>query len=85
MICRQRPSNASGVTFITLEDETGFLNVVVWRQIFDDNVRVIRTTSFLGVSGMLQSEAGVVHLVAERFWVPKNMLQPALVGSRDFH
>ena len=85
VICRQRPSNASGVTFITLEDETGFLNVVVWRQIFDDNVRVIRTTSFLGVSGMLQSEAGVVHLVAERFWVPKNMLQPALVGSRDFH
>ncbi len=85
VICRQRPSNASGVTFITLEDETGFLNVVVWKRIFDGNVTVIRTTSFLGVSGTLQSEAGVVHLVAERFWIPKNMLQPATVGSRDFH
>jgi len=85
VICRQRPGTASGVTFMTLEDETGFVNVVIWKQVFDDYAVLVRTASFLGVSGKLQVESDVVHLVAEQFWVPKIRTPPATVGSRDFH
>ena len=85
VICRQRPGTASGVTFMTLEDETGFVNVVIWKQVFDDYAVIARTASFLGVSGKLQVESGVVHLVAEQLWVPEITTRPATAGSRDFH
>lgn len=83
VICRQAPERAGGVRFFTLEDETGFVNVVAWREVFD-RYRVLATTaSFLGVTGRLQVEDGVVHLVAERFWAPSRA-RPARVRSRDF-
>jgi error-prone DNA polymerase len=83
VICRQAPERAGGVRFLTLEDETGFVNVVAWRDVFD-RYRVLATTcSFLGVTGRLQVEDGVVHLVAERFWSPSRT-RPARVRSRDF-
>ena len=85
VICRQRPGTASGVTFMTLEDETGFVNVVIWKQVFDDYAVLARTASFLGVSGKLQAESGVVHLVADTLWVPEIPTRPATAGSRDFH
>ena len=85
VICRQRPGTAAGVVFMTLEDETGFVNVVVWSKVFERNAVLIKTTSFLGVTGKLQVEDGVTHLVAEKFWLPKVQKKPEKVRSRDFH
>ena len=69
---------------MTLEDETGFVNVVVWSQVFERYAVMIKTTSFLGVTGKLQSEDGVVHLIAEGFWEPRIPAQVKSGGSRDF-
>ena len=85
VICRQRPATASSVTFMTLEDETGFVNVVVWKRVFDEHAVLARTASFLGVTGKLQSESGVVHIVADALWTPEIAARPPTAGSRDFH
>jgi len=85
VICRQRPGTASGVVFLTLEDETGFVNVVIWSKVFDKFQVLVKTASFLGVSGRLQVQDGVAHLIADAFWRPKLDTDPAEVGSRDFH
>ena len=84
VICRQRPGTASGVVFLTLEDETGFVNVVAWRDVYEKHRVLVKTSSFLGVTGRIQAEDGVVHLVAEGFWAPKGVLAAASVESRDF-
>jgi error-prone DNA polymerase len=85
VICRQRPGTAGGVVFMTLEDETGFVNAVIWETVFQRYSVLATTVSFLGISGTLQVEDGVVHLVAEELWEPKIGLTPASVSSRDFH
>ena len=84
VICRQRPGTASGVVFLTMEDETGFVNVVVWRQVYEAYRALVKTASFLGVSGKLQAQDGVVHLIAESFWSPRTRMTPPSGGSRDF-
>jgi error-prone DNA polymerase len=85
VICRQRPGTASGVTFMTMEDETGFVNVVVWSQVFEANSVIVRTAALLGVSGRLQIQEGIVHLIAESFFTPE-LPRPVITGqSRDFH
>ncbi|MGH7825149.1 MAG: error-prone DNA polymerase, partial [Candidatus Binatia bacterium] len=85
VICRQRPGTAGGVVFMTLEDETGFVNLVVWESVFQRYSVLAKTASFLGVTGTLQNEDGVVHLVAEKLWEPEVNRKPARVSSRDFH
>ena len=85
VICRQRPATASSVTFMTLEDETGFVNVVVWKRVFDRHAVLVRTASFLGVTGKLQSESGIVHIIADTLWAPEIAARPPSAGSRDFH
>jgi len=85
VICRQRPGTAGGVVFMTLEDETGFVNVVVWESVFQRFAVLAKTLSFLGITGMLQVEDGVVHLVADKFWQPQVKLKPMGAPSRDFH
>ena len=85
VICRQRPGTASGVTFMTLEDETGFVNVVIWTRVFDAFPVLAKTASFLGVSGKIQSQDGVVHIVAEELWAPRLRREPETAKSRDFH
>jgi error-prone DNA polymerase len=85
VICRQHPSTAGGVTFMTLEDETGFVNLVVWRDVFKKFEVIAKTAPFLGISGKIQAKEGVVHLIAEKFWVPRLNLSPQTAGSRDFH
>jgi error-prone DNA polymerase len=85
VICRQQPGTASGVVFMTLEDETGFVNLVVWKQVFADFAHVIRSTSLLGVTGKLQVQEGIVHLIAESVWVPELSRPVIEVESRDFH
>ena len=81
VICRQRPATASGVTFMTLEDETGFVNVVIRKRVFDDHAVLARTASLLGVSGKVQSESGVVHIVADALWAPKVPSRPPAAGT----
>jgi error-prone DNA polymerase len=70
---------------MTLEDETGFVNLVVWAQTFAEYATVIKTTSLLGVTGRLQVQEGIVHLIAERVWQPQLSRPVAEVDSRDFH
>jgi error-prone DNA polymerase len=83
VICRQRPQTASGVTFYTLEDEAGFVNLVVWSTIFDRDPVLARTAGLLGVTGRIQRTDGVVHLVADALWDPR-LRSPAGVRSHDF-
>jgi error-prone DNA polymerase len=84
-ICRQRPGTATGVTFYTLEDETGFVNLVVWRQVFERHSIIARTALLLGVSGRVQSESGVIHLVADELWEPDLRFDPEGTSTRNFH
>jgi len=85
VICRQRPGTAAGGVFLTLEDETGFVNVVAWSQVFEEHRVLVKTARFLGVTGRLQVQDGVTHLIAESFWKPPLDVRPASGGSRDFH
>jgi error-prone DNA polymerase len=85
VICRQRPGTAGGVVFMTLEDETGFVNIVLWESVLQRYSVLAKTVSFLGITGKLQAEDGVVHLVAEELWEPRVELKPASTPSRDFH
>jgi error-prone DNA polymerase len=65
VITRQRPGTASGVIFLTLEDETGVSNVVVWPKIYERFRRVVMGGRLLHVQGYLQREGIVVHLIAQ--------------------
>jgi error-prone DNA polymerase len=65
VLVRQRPGTAKGVIFLTLEDETGIVNVVVWPKVFEANRRVLMTAQFLAVRGRIQREGLVIHVVAE--------------------
>jgi error-prone DNA polymerase len=67
VLIRQRPGTAKGVVFITLEDETGVANAVVWKDRFEADRNTVMTASFLIVHGRVQSAEGVIHVVAERF------------------
>jgi error-prone DNA polymerase len=85
VICRQRPGTADGVVFMTLEDETGFVNIVLWERVFEQYTTLARAARFLGVTGTVQAEDGVVHLVVEKLWTPKVNLEVVSAPSRDFH
>jgi error-prone DNA polymerase len=84
VICRQQPGTSTGVTFYTLEDETGFVNLVVWRPVFERFSVIARTAVFLGATGRLQREREVVHLVVDELWEPALDVRPEGVTSRDF-
>ena len=73
--CRQRPPTAGGVTFYTLEDETGMLSLVVWANIFERHALLARTAQLLGVSGRVQRQHGVLHLIADTLWDPRRALE----------
>jgi error-prone DNA polymerase len=66
VLVRQRPGSAKGVIFITLEDETGIANLVVWPALFERYRRVVLTGALLTATGWLQRESGVIHLVVDR-------------------
>ncbi len=83
--CRQRPGTASGVVFVTLEDETGYVNVVVWSALVERQRRELLGARLLGVEGKLQKEGEVVHLIAHRLTDHTPMLGSIAVASRDFH
>ncbi|MDZ7841245.1 MAG: error-prone DNA polymerase [Gammaproteobacteria bacterium] len=84
VICRQRPGSASGVIFITLEDETGHINVVVWPQVAARQRRVLLQSKLMAVRGVVQLEQDVLHLVAGRLTDYSGWLGELRSRSRDF-
>ena len=82
--CRQRPGTASGVMFITLEDETGIINVVLWNQLIQKYRREALGARLLTVYGVWQSESGVKHVIAKRLVDHSHLLGSLAVNSRDF-
>jgi error-prone DNA polymerase len=83
--CRQRPDTASGVVFVTLEDETGNANVVVWRNVLERQKTELLGARLLGVHGVVERDGDVVHLVARRLLDYSGLLGPLAAPSRDFH
>jgi error-prone DNA polymerase len=84
VLLRQRPQTASGVTFMTLEDEAGMVNVVVWAQVAERFRRVFLESRLLGIEGRLESEQGVRHLIAHRLEDLTPLLSRLATTSRDF-
>jgi len=68
VLVRQRPGTASGVVFVTLEDEFGIANLVVWPKVFEAHRRIVMGSRLLAASGTVQREGIVIHLVVERLW-----------------
>jgi len=66
VLVRQRPGTAKGVIFVTLEDETGIVNIVVWPKVFEKNRRTVMTAQFLMVRGKIEREGLVIHVVADQ-------------------
>jgi error-prone DNA polymerase len=81
ILVRQRPGSAKGVMFITLEDESGIANVVVWPDLFDRYRRIILTATMLLVRGRVQREGAVIHVVAEEILDRSHLLRA--VAGRD--
>src|SRR5690606_3909624 len=83
---RQRPQTASGVTFISLEDETGTINLVTWARVYDRHREAARYAGMLGVNGILQlGEGGIVHVVATELVDLSHLVFGMTLRSRDFH
>jgi error-prone DNA polymerase len=85
VINRQRPGSAKGVTFVTLEDETGHANVIVWRKVAEAQRRALLGSRLMEVTGRIQREGDVLHVVAERLRDRSTLLGRLMVRSRDFH
>jgi len=81
VLVRQMPGSAKGVIFITIEDETGIANLVIWPKLYERQRRVILSAGMLAVHGRIQREGEVVHLVAHQVSDLSNAL--ASVGGRD--
>ncbi len=85
VITKQRPGTASGVTFVTLEDESGQINVIVWKKIAEEFRSALLNARLLGIAGELQIEGKVIHVIARRLFDHTDMLGSLSVQSRDFH
>ncbi|MFZ3322833.1 MAG: error-prone DNA polymerase [Usitatibacter sp.] len=83
--CRQRPATASGVIFVTLEDETGYVNLIVWNDLSERQRRELLGSRLLAVSGEVQREGSVVHILARRLEDLSEMLGRLSTTSHDFH
>ena len=68
VLIRQRPGTASGVIFSTIEDETGIANIIIWPKVFERYRRIVLGARLLGVRGQLQSEQGVIHVIARELF-----------------
>jgi error-prone DNA polymerase len=85
VLMRQRPQTAGGVTFLTLEDETGQVNVIVWERVGREQRRALIESRLLEVQGKWQRLDEVTHIIAERLIDRTRMLGELLTRSRDFH
>ena len=82
VLVRQKPGSAKGVMFITLEDETGIANLILWPKVFERQRRLVLSASMIACHGRVQHEGGVSHVITDRL----EDLTPLLreVGDRDF-
>ena len=85
VITRQRPGSASGVIFVTMEDETGYVNLIVWNRIAVEQRAALLESRLLEVQGELQREGDVQHVIARRLVNLSGMLGELVVASRNFH
>jgi error-prone DNA polymerase len=85
VITKQRPGTASGVTFVTLEDDTGQVNLVLWKQVAEKYRAALLNARLLGVTGELQIEDRVIHVIARQLFDHSDLLGDLAVQSRDFH
>lgn len=83
VILRQRPGTAKGVIFITLEDETGVVNVIVWRKMYERFRRAVIAGRMLRVIGRVQRAYGVVHVIAEEVEDISAMLDVLLAAGKQ--
>ncbi|MDE8345370.1 MAG: OB-fold nucleic acid binding domain-containing protein [Acidocella sp.] len=81
VLVRQKPGSAKGVMFITIEDETGIANLVIWPDLYDKQRRIILSAGMISVYGRIQREGDVVHLVAHRLTDLSGELHS--IGERD--
>ncbi|MBT8054862.1 MAG: error-prone DNA polymerase, partial [Gammaproteobacteria bacterium] len=81
---RQRPMTASGTIFLTLEDETGCVNVVIWPRLFEKQRAEILSASILAVDGILETDGDVHHLIANRVHDFSQLAENLQSRSRDF-
>jgi error-prone DNA polymerase len=81
VLIRQRPGSAKGVLFMTIEDETGIANIVVWPDLFERQRRLILSTNMVAIKGRLQREGEVVHLVARELEDLSGLLKE--ISDRD--
>jgi error-prone DNA polymerase len=85
VLLRQRPSSASGVNFLTIEDETGHVNLIVWANVADEQRRPLVESRLLEVHGTLQRQGLVTHVVARRLIDRSRLLGGLSTHSRDYH
>ena len=84
VITKQRPGTASGVIFVTLEDESGQVNLVLWKQVAEKYRAALLNARLLGVAGKLQIEGQVIHVIAQQLFDHSDLLGDLSVVSRDF-
>jgi error-prone DNA polymerase len=84
VITRQRPGSAGGVTFVTMEDETGYVNLIVWNRVAEAQRAALLESRLLEVQGKLQREGDVQHVIAQRLTNLSEMLGDLTVASRNF-
>jgi len=82
---RQRPLTAKGTVFVTIEDETGPINVIIWNDLFERERKAIVESTLLAVHGVWQNVDGVMHLLARRVANRSELLGRLATASRDFH
>lgn len=85
VLTRQRPASASGVTFVTLEDETGQVNLIVWERVGLAQRRALLESRLMEVRGELQREGLVIHVIVQKMVDRSALLGELLTVSRDFH
>ena len=84
VITKQRPGTASGVTFVTLEDESGYTNLIVWKKIAEEQRDVLLNARLMGVEGELQKEGKVIHVIARKLIDHSELLGELAVRQRNF-
>jgi error-prone DNA polymerase len=82
---RQQPATANNTIFVTLEDETGSVNVIVWKHVREAHRRALLQSQLLAVAGQWQTANGVSHLIARRLLDLTPWLGRLVTASRDFH
>jgi error-prone DNA polymerase len=78
---RQMPGSAKGVVFVTLKDETGWMQLIVWPKLFEREERLVRSAELIGCTGRVQREGIVIHVIAERLYDLSHMLKT--IGTEE--